>query len=383
MVFSRLLSEHKASYPGVVLTVCGFILPFVTLKENRVVEGSGLRFWEGTPPVFTLLILALVLSAFVPAKKIKSEPRLWITGFLLYCALLAAVCASAAHLELERFPYGRISPSSGFWIMLCGSLLFMSYRKSWKDLLPILVPMVLLMTGRMEGLGFIREYRNEEARFGAELLNHLRLSLSAVTGAVIIGVPSGVLAWRKKTFGAPVFGFVNSMQTIPSLALFGLLIAPLAWLSNRFPELRELGFRGVGRTPALIALTLYALLPIVRNTYTGLAVIEESVLEAGRGMGMNRRQLLFKIELPLGIPVILSGIRVSLVQTTGNTTVAALIGAGGLGYFVFRGLEQAAPDLIIMGVIPIIVLVTLLDRLFGFLIRRVSMRKTEAPGDTA
>jgi osmoprotectant transport system permease protein len=165
-----------------------------------------------------------------------------------------------------------------------------------------------------------------------------------------------------------VFVVVNGIQTIPSLALFGIMIAPLAILSRTFPVLRELGIQGIGNAPAIIAITLYALLPIVRNTYTSLSIIDRSVVDAGTGMGMGKFEMLRFVEVPLSLPIILGGIRISAVQAVGNTAVAALIGAGGLGAFVFQGLGQAAPDLILLGVFPIIVLAVAVDRIMKFLV---------------
>lgn len=169
-----------------------------------------------------------------------------------------------------------------------------------------------------------------------------------------------------------IFSLVNGLQTIPNLALFGLMIAPLSMLSHAFPLLRTWGIKGVGNAPALIALTLYSLLPIVRNTYTALAMIPEAVIDAGVGLGMSKNHVLQYIEVPMAFPIVLGGIRVAAVLTIGNTAVAALIGAGGLGNFVFQGLGQAAPDLIVMGVIPIILLAVFADRMFGLLISVLS-----------
>jgi osmoprotectant transport system permease protein len=165
-----------------------------------------------------------------------------------------------------------------------------------------------------------------------------------------------------------VFTVTSGLQTIPSLALFGLMIAPLAFLSRQVPALRELGIRGVGNAPAIIALTLYGLLPIVRNTFVGLKSIDRGVLDAGRGMGMSRPQLLLMVQLPIALPIILTGLRITAVQTVGNAAVAALIGARGLGNFVFQGLGQAAPDLIVLGALPIVVLAVVVDRVMDALI---------------
>jgi len=195
------------------------------------------------------------------------------------------------------------------------------------------------------------------------------LSGASVAGAVLIGVPLGMLAFRSRKAEDPVFAVTSGLQTIPSLALFGLMIAPLAFLSREIPLLRTLGIRGVGNAPAIIALTLYGLLPIVRNTVVGLKSIGAGVLDACRGMGMSRRELLVLVQIPIALPIILTGLRITAVQTVGNAAVAALIGARGLGNFVFQGLGQAAPDLIVLGALPIVVLAVVVDRGMDALIR--------------
>jgi osmoprotectant transport system permease protein len=170
----------------------------------------------------------------------------------------------------------------------------------------------------------------------------------------------------------PVFFLANITQTIPSLALFGLLIAPLSALSFAFPFLREIGIRGIGTTPALIALVIYSLLPIMRNTYVGLRQVDRSVIDAAIGMGMSRVKVFRRVEMPLAAPLVAEGVRIASVQSVGLATVAALIGAGGLGLFVFQGLGQAAPDLIILGTIPIIALALVVDALMRFVVRLVT-----------
>lgn len=221
------------------------------------------------------------------------------------------------------------------------------------------------LSGAWDSLSLMMEFSSKQSRLLSEISNHLRLSGTAVLFSLLIGIPLGLISlWRKKS-EKPIFFFLNTVQTIPSLALFGLLIAPLSWLSFKYPFLREMGIQGIGNAPALIALTLYALLPIARNTYTGLSVVDPAVVSAGRGMGMSRAQLFFFVELPMALPVILTGIRISAIQAVGNTAVAALIGAGGLGAFIFQGLGQGATDLILLGVIPLIILAVLVDRVLS------------------
>lgn len=175
--------------------------------------------------------------------------------------------------------------------------------------------------------------------------------------AVAIGVPLGVLVTRRPVLNKPVLGGANVMQTIPSLALFGLLL-PLPWLGDRAGRL------------AILALTLYALLPIIRNTHAGIIGVDPAVIEAGRGMGMTDRDLLFQVQLPLALGVILAGVRVATVISVGVATIAAAVGAGGLGEFIFRGLSMVNNDLILAGAIPAALLALAADFGLGLVERR-------------
>jgi osmoprotectant transport system permease protein len=193
-----------------------------------------------------------------------------------------------------------------------------------------------------------------------------------VAAGTAIGIPLGIWAVRSKRVEKPILSFANITQTIPSLALFGILIAPLSALSFAYPALRELGIRGVGATPAFIALIIYSLLPIVRNTYVGLRQVDPATIDAGLGMGMTRPRIFRKLELPLAAPLILEGVRTAAVQAVGLATVAALIGAGGLGWFIFQGLGQAADDLIILGALPIIGLALIVDAVMRNVVRQAT-----------
>jgi osmoprotectant transport system permease protein len=227
----------------------------------------------------------------------------------------------------------------------------------------------LLVIGWFNDLSIIHEFIGREERFVQELLQHVFLFGSSVAVGTLLGVLLGIWATRSKRVERPIFFFTNITQTIPSLALFGLLIAPLSALSFAFPALRELGIRGVGVTPAIIALIIYSLLPIVRNTYVGLRQLDPAVIDAGLGMGMSHSQVFRRIEVPLAAPLVLEGIRIASVQSVGLTAVAALIGAGGLGWFIFQGLGQAAADLILLGTIPIIILALVVDAVMRTIVR--------------
>ncbi len=198
----------------------------------------------------------------------------------------------------------------------------------------------------------------------AALLRHVLLVVGALIPTVLLGIPLGVAAWRRDSVRRIAFPILNVVQTIPSIALFGLLIAPLSSLSDAIPLLPRLGISGVGIAPAIIALVLYSMLPVVRNTTEGLAGVPATVQEAARGMGLTRRQSFWRVEIPLALPVILAGLRITAVQAVGLAAVSALIGAGGLGAIMFDGLFANALDLVLLGALPVILLAVLVDLIF-------------------
>ncbi len=188
-------------------------------------------------------------------------------------------------------------------------------------------------------------------------LEHVWLAGISMLLAIAIGMPLGILVTRHPWLNKPILGSANVAETIPSLALFGFLL-PVPWLGDRADRL------------AIAALTIYALLPIIRNTAAGITGVDPAVREAARGMGMTDRQLLFQVELPLAFSVILAGVRVATVLTIGIATIAAAIGAGGLGEFIFRGLAMVNNQLILAGAIPAAVLAIAADLILGLLERR-------------
>jgi len=192
-------------------------------------------------------------------------------------------------------------------------------------------------------------------------LEHLGIVAASILLSVLVGIPLGILISRRAGWDKPVLGGANIIQTIPSLALFGFLL-PLPWIGARAGRL------------AVLALTLYALLPLIRNTYAGIKGVDPAVVEAGRGMGMTGRQLLWQVELPLALGVILAGVRVATVTSVGLATIAAAIGAGGLGEYIFRGLAMVNNQLILVGAIPAALLALLADFSLGWMERRLQGR---------
>jgi osmoprotectant transport system permease protein len=233
----------------------------------------------------------------------------------------------------------------------------------------------LLASGRLDGLSLLHEYASARDVFGRELGQHAALVLGALGPALLFGAPLGVLVARRPALGRGVYGALNLLQTVPSVALFGLLIGPLSAVAAAVPALAALGVQGIGFFPAVLALVLYALLPIVRNTQAGLAGVDPAVVEAARGMGLTPAQILWRVEAPLALPVFLAGVRIVLVQTIGLAVIAALIGAGGLGTFVFQGLGQYATDLVLLGAVPTILLALAADLIMRMLVELAGQRR--------
>jgi osmoprotectant transport system permease protein len=206
---------------------------------------------------------------------------------------------------------------------------------------------------------FLHAHGAEIARLTFE---HLWLTAFALLFAVGIGVPLGILLTRRRGLARPVLAFANIVQTIPSLALFGLLL-PVPWLGERAARL------------AIVALTGYALLPILRNTYSGILGVDGALLDISNALGMSNFQRLMKVELPLAASVIFAGVRTATVTCVGIATIAAAIGAGGLGELIFRGVASVDNSLVLAGAVPAALLALCADGILGFIEKRMVVRR--------
>lgn len=206
--------------------------------------------------------------------------------------------------------------------------------------------------------GFFSQYGGEITTLSME---HLWLTGAAMLFATAIAVPAGIWLTRAPRWANPIIGAANVLQTIPSLAMFGFLL-PLPWLGERAARI------------AIVALTAYALLPIVRNTYAGIRGIDPAVLEVARALGLTNSQRLFKVELPLAASFILAGLRTATVTCVGIATIAAAVGAGGLGELIFRGVASVDNRLVLAGAVPAALLALIADAALGLLERRFKVR---------
>jgi osmoprotectant transport system permease protein len=357
---------RKLDRLGVVLVVAGVaattLLPFIYVKANRIAAGKPMLLTQIlNQPSAIALALLLISTALAVLFLQNVHIRLTIATLCL-AALIAAIGLVASAFTPENSIVARMTPGGGFWVLFAVIGLVISDAlvkirlAPWMRIATLALYAVLLGTflwsGLLDSLSIMKEFSTRADQFWAQALVHLQLAFGSLAIASVIGLPLGIVCfWVPKLRTALLQG-LSLIQTIPSLALFGILMLPLGYLAVHVPLAAALGIRGIGAAPALIALVLYSLLPIVANTVVGLEGVDPAVRDAAAGMGLTPRQVLAGIDLPLALPVILTGIRIVLVQAIGLVTVAALIGGGGFGVFIFQGLGQTAMDLVLLGAVP-------------------------------
>jgi osmoprotectant transport system permease protein len=363
-----MMPRNRVLFALVVAAIlaCAFA-GFVSVAPNRLVLGTAMSLWQTgfAMPLFGLAAVVLILS-FIPITRSSQIAVLILGGAALILLILDAGNA-AANIMASAKPATRVSLGGGFWTGgFCLAMIVVDALQRLRAsglirlgiaLLLVAIVAAMAFAGQFNALSLAREYAARRGEFSAALLQHCLLVIVSVAIALGIGAPLGIFVARRPGAAPSIFGALNLLQTIPSVALFGILIAPLS----------ALGLGGIGAAPAIIALVLYSLLPIVRNTEAGITGIDPAIVDTAAGMGLTRAQILRQVELPLGLPVFIAGLRIVTVQAIGLAVVAALIGAGGLGSFVFQGIGQYAIDLVLLGALPTIFLALAADFLLALL----------------
>jgi osmoprotectant transport system permease protein len=366
-----------------VLSVAGLLacfgLAFVTHAPNRLVSGQTIPLLDAVPGARLLALLpgvVLLLGPFLPQRR-AVHTLIAVAAAASIVTLWWLAGAHAAALAETAPPAARTSLGAGFWTLLVCAALALIDAARRLDLRPaagVLIGATVAAaialfgaSGALDQLSIVKEYASRREVFAAAVTRHIVIVLAALVPTVVLGAPLGILAHRREKIAAAAFPILNVVQTIPSIALFGMLIAPLSGVAATFPGLAALGISGIGLAPAIIALVFYSLLPVVRNTVEGLAGVSPAAIEAARAMGMTQQQVFWRVELPLALPVFLSGLRITTVQAVGLTAVAALIGAGGLGAIMFQGVFANALDLTMLGAVPVILLAVVADALLRLL----------------
>jgi osmoprotectant transport system permease protein len=365
----------------------GAVASFAAFRANRIVPGEGRSILASLPAYEAVALSFIIASAILVALFRTPAAARLVASFAALAALLVFVGRAGSYLTPAGDTLARVSPATGFWLMLFAFALLAAdalTRLRPKPLVRIGVLVLVaaavslvLYAGLWNDLSILKEYANRAEAFWREGWQHILLAFGSLAVAAIAGIPLGILCQRRPALRTVVLNVLNLVQTIPSIALFGLLIAPLAWVAASFPIAAALGVSGIGAAPAMVALFVYSLLPMVANTVVGLDGVPPAANDAAKGMGMTSAQRLFQVELPLAFPVILTGIRIVLVQNIGLATIAALIGGGGFGVFVFQGIGQTAMDLVLLGAVPTVALAVAAAVVLDALVEIASVRRRE------
>lgn len=346
------------------------LMTIITFKENRISQGaaySSFQFLGGF--AFVILALWLVLIGLSFYNGHNKNKIVFVFSTTLLLSLFWGLQRAAGLLAAGESA-ARISLAGGFYLQVFSVYMVLSfYFEKIKDdkLLKAFAVVGIVfffvyffMKGSFADLSLLKEYQIKKSQFYENLRVHAALTFGSVLTGALIAIPLGYLAYANNKWEGRIMTPLSIVQTIPSLSLFGVLLVPLSGL-GKLGFFNKLGVSGIGWAPAYIALTLYTLLPIARNTLTGFYSVDKNVIEAAQGMGMNRQEILRQIELPLAFPVIFTGVRIAFIQTIGGAVLAGLVGGGGMGSFVFLGLGEASPDLILLGVLPIVFFTSLFD----------------------
>jgi osmoprotectant transport system permease protein len=373
-----------------LIAACAIVgLPFVRSAPNRMMTGEPIGLWQVLITSLSIvgwLLGGVLLLCLLTSVLKASRVVLWLqvcAACALVVLLLAVAGGYAQHVALTQSTIARTSLGGVFWTLLILAWLMAAdaLQRLGTGLLTrvallasvLAVVVGMLSFGAGDALSIMKEHANRADIFAAAVLRHLQIVLFALVPTLCIGLPLGWRVHRQASANAAVFPVLNVIQTIPSIALFGLLMAPLALLAATFPQFARAGISGVGIAPGVIALVLYSLLPVVRGTLAGLQQVPQAVIDAARGMGMSPWQIAARVQLPLALPVLLSGVQTATIAAVGMATITALIGAGGLGAIMFEGLFSSAQDLVLLGVVPIVGLAVLADALFKLAIKLVQI----------
>ena len=367
----RRFAPHKV---GLTASLAGLVsllaLAFGTVAPFRIATGSPVNLFEalGTPAAVALvtLWLACLAASLVGARSARASLARGLISAALIVALVWLSGVAAERMLASETALARYSMGAGVWLSAFSAfaLVVASRREAGEGSLGSLAVVslapvgivVALLTGRLSSLGVAVEYRNVSEDFWLWTAQHVAYSAVAMGIAITVGVALGIFAHSKPRFAETVFTTTSIFQTIPGLAMIGILAVPLGMLAENSPAAQALGIGVLGWAPVVVALTLYALLVIVRNTAAGLNAVPDSIVDAARGMGLSEPQILRKVQLPLSAPIVFSGIRPASQQTIGNATLGVFVAAGTLGRPIFGGVSQTANDLVLLGSIALVAL---------------------------
>lgn len=355
-----------------------FVPDFLYFKRTRLKVTAHLSAIEGLGASVILLAGLIVIMIILVLLKWKYSNYFLVLlsggniGLLIYIMSIAL-----RWLPLEKTEYSRLSfgPVSWLWIvcMFCVMIKASENIKIAKvsfifQVVPFVVIFICLITHRLDGLSVMREYENVKNIYWDNFYSHIWIAGIVMLFSVVIGVPLGYFVNKNVYVDKIVFSIINVIETIPGISFIALLMIPFTYMSTKYPELRAWGIKAFGPGPAIIALTFYAVFPIVHNTRAAFKGIDELYVEVAYAMGMSRKKTFLKILVPMAFPTILNGIRVAVVYTISGVTLAAFIGGGGLGTYMLR---TESMDTVLLGLVPVIIMTFIVDKGLSCVTKRI------------
>ena len=371
--------DIAADVLGIVLLALLFLNHFLfTTATGRIGNKVGVTASEGLGPFFLPLLAGTIVLLLLLVIKGSNEKLNFAAGLLasiLFGFTVFAAGRSYAYVDLPES--GRVSMSIGCYAFLvtlylvevkCCEYLRTSLERGLVTGIGLALTAILLLSGQLSELGIMKEYANSKQKFWNAFRLHVQMSFKVVLWSLILGIPLGWISYKNETVGKVISVILSAVEAIPTMALIALMMFPLAYLNNNFAWARAMGISGIGKTPVFVALLLYVLFRIVNSVYGAFKLVNQEYIENARGLGMTTMQIFTKVELPIALPVIISGIRVAIIASISLTSIGAYMGYGGLGIFVVNGMPVFSIDMVLLGTIPIMIMIFFFDFVFRKLV---------------
>lgn len=366
-----LKKKDIVSFTMCIFALISLIIPFfIITRENRIARrvwvsakaSLGINYWVLLAMMAILFILVLIKSCNSTLNFITG---LWASVIFAFTIYFVALSANVLDIKTDNF---RITFGLGTYLIFismygveikCNEYLKAKWKKYLVYFTGFIILTVLGLLGCLDELSVMKEFYSRYSQWAQELQNHLMMSLKVVVMSILLGLPLGYISYRYKSVGSVLTSVLNVIESIPSLAMICLLMVPLSIISNKYPFMNKLGISGFGECPIFFALLFYGLFQIIHSMYGALKMVNGDYIETARAMGMTDKTIFLKVQVPLVLPVIISGIRITIIQTIEGVTIGALAGYGGLGMFIYQG-----GDTLLLGTIPVMIMIFIFD--YGF-----------------
>lgn len=378
--------DYISVLSAVIIFVSFLISDFVHIKPTRISSAVSVSAGECLQESYYLFVILLLILILLTAIKCRKSTLNFLTGiyvdFLLAFLVLMIVTVSKENLLINEtarlsFGVGQIVAIAGLYsiILKCEEYIQTMWMKVFVSVFGWLLIILFLLNGLLDHYSIMQEYLAAKSQFFNYVTAHLKLTFWAVFVAVVTGIPLGYMCYKSKPFDRVAVIGLSIIEVIPQLALFAVIRIPFIVLSNRVPMLKEMGIGGYGFAPAFTALFLYSLYLMMHNSRAAFSCVDPQLIENAYAMGMDSRTVFFRVQLPAAMPVILNGVRISLMSAIVGASLSSFVGAASLGIYIVNGINALAIDLQLLGVIPIFFMAVMADLGMTLIIKRLTYKR--------